>query len=80
MNIATRSLVTGQRERTSHALTPIDEFAVSVPVVTLLLFALGANTPALILTVFWVLALLRILRATLLLGGLAGLAAHFGRR
>lgn len=56
------------------------KFAVTGPVIILLCFALGAKTPALILTAFWLLALLRVARATLLLGGLAGLAAYLSRR
>jgi hypothetical protein len=55
-------------------------FVFTGPVLIILLFALGLKMLALMFTAFWLLAVLRVMRAALLVGGLAGVAAYLNRR
>ena len=64
-------------------------FLIKAPVIVLVLLVINVLTfsgewwvqwPALGIGLAWVFALIRVLRAVVLLGGLAGLAAYFNRR
>ena len=64
-------------------------FLVKGPLILLLLFVINLMTspghwwvqwPALGIGIAWVISLFRVLRAIVLVGGLAGLAAYLGRR
>lgn len=64
-------------------------FLIKAPIIVLVLFVINVLTwsgtwwvvwPALGIGIAWLFALLRVLRAIVVLGGLAGLVAYFNRR
>jgi hypothetical protein len=64
-------------------------FVIKAPFFVLILFAVNAvsgsghwwaTKPALIIGVFWLLAVMRVIRTAVILGGVAGLVALWNRR